>query len=99
MANKITNAQREFDEKELREYLEQTFGGIMPYRTTASYALEFLKTSMANLKASQDRVNLGLAVDSLTVWRKEMERFKATIDDSLSRADQLAEKIGKLDGK
>lgn len=44
-----------FDGKELREYMQETFGALRDDRSTASYALEFLKTERANLLMAQGR--------------------------------------------
>lgn len=52
----------------LRQYMQETTKGIMPHRSTAAYALEFLKTSRANLQDAYQRY--GEKVQDLDSGRK-----------------------------
>lgn len=70
----------EDDEKELREWMELNIGGLRSDRSTASYALEFLKTAHSNIKKARACVSIALALEGLNghiSWLKEgIERLE-----------------------
>ena len=53
------------DEQQLREWMQQTYGGLHPGRSTCSHALEFLKTERANRTDASARLNFQGAAASL----------------------------------
>ncbi len=54
------------DEKDLREWMQTTYGGLRDDRSTASYALEALKTERHNRMLHAAKANLTMAVEQLT---------------------------------
>jgi hypothetical protein len=64
----------EQDEKELREWMEATYKGLRPDRSTASYALESLKTERANREWHAAKANITQAVAQLEMARGWVER-------------------------
>jgi hypothetical protein len=69
-----TSEQDEKDLQELREYMEGTQKSLRPDRSTASYALEFLKTERANYQYHAARSNMTQAVAQLEMARGWVER-------------------------
>lgn len=65
-------------EKELREYMQQKYGGLRDDRSTASYALEFLKTAEANHEQASKRVMAEIHLQGL---EKQLKYIKAAIAD------------------
>jgi hypothetical protein len=62
------------DEKELREWLDKTYPGLKPDRSTASHALELLKTERANCQWHSAKSNMTQAVAQLEMARGWVER-------------------------
>jgi hypothetical protein len=60
------------DEIALRKWMEETFGTLRDDRSTASYALEFLKTGQANLLEEIRLVRIKMAVDGYSYWSEEV---------------------------
>ena len=53
------------EDKALRQWMEENYGGLREDRSTASYALEFLKTERHNRAMHSARANLTMAVEQL----------------------------------
>lgn len=53
---------RRADERELRNWMDKQYRCPQADRSTASYALEFLKTGQANLEQHQKRTQLALLI-------------------------------------
>ena len=89
-----TISEQEYTElKILREYMEVTFHNkidnkpsLNPNRSTASYALEFLKTTHNNLKDEHNRNMLGVHIHDLS-------NYQRWIDEITVKATILTEKI------
>ena len=64
----------EQDEKALRDYMETTSGGLRPDRSTASYALEFIKTARHNMQHYAAKADLTQAVQQLEMAKGWAER-------------------------
>jgi len=67
---------------ELRKWMESKFGTLQENRDTESYALEFLKTTDANLKYHQQKTtvdiivnNLSQQIEKLTVEIESLKKF------------------------
>ncbi len=77
---------------ELREWMQQTFGGLRDDRSDESYALEFLKTTKANLELAQKRCHLDICLTGLNdhlTWVKGL----------LERSELLAKEVAALEAK
>ena len=70
----------EEDEKELREWMNANIRGLREDRSTASYALEFLKTSKANAEMNHAEWLTGNLVEKIEEIRKRIKDAVETLN-------------------
>lgn len=73
---------------ELRDYMAAQMRGLLPHRSTAAYALEFLQTERANAEQARNQLNLQLAASRLT-------QAIAYVKDSAEWFDQAVRRLSE----
>ncbi len=87
------------EDQELRAWMQSQYGGLVDDRSTASYALEFLKTADSNLKLAQVRSNLALTCKEIERFVDYMEYCRKWLDELTPRAIELCDKVKVLSGQ
>lgn len=89
------NTQADADLIALRDWMEQTYKGLQPSRSTASHALEVLKTERANCNYYAAQSDITQAVAGMISSQKWAEHHA---DRVLKLADKIVElqKVLKL---
>ena len=75
-------------ETELREYMAQEIGGIMDHRSTADYALEFLRTARANNAHLQSKLFLHMQLVDIQKYMKALDESLRELPKYLAEAEK-----------
>lgn len=79
------------DEETLRQWLDANYKGLHSDRSTASYALEFLKTERANLAMYRAKANIAMSIEYLNTLREFMADTMRWADEHIARLQQEKE--------